>query len=61
MGPSALFPVRKEGVLWIFIALQNLSHCPGSNPQRMGLEASTLALPHQGDHFRDARKFKITD
>jgi hypothetical protein len=33
MGPPALFPIREEGVLRIFIALKNPSPWPGLNPR----------------------------
>jgi hypothetical protein len=33
MGTPALLPIRKEGVLRVFIALKNPSPCPGSNTQ----------------------------
>jgi hypothetical protein len=42
MGPPALLPIRKEGVLRIFIALKNPSPWPGSSPQPLGTVASTL-------------------
>jgi hypothetical protein len=42
MGPPALFPIRAEGMLRIFIALKNTSPWPGSNPQPLGPVASTL-------------------
>jgi hypothetical protein len=44
MGPPALLPIRKEGVLRIFIALKNPSPWPGSNPQPLGPVASTLTI-----------------
>jgi hypothetical protein len=47
MGPSALIPIRQEGVLQIFIAFKNPSPLPGSNRQPLGPVASTLH--HQGD------------
>jgi hypothetical protein len=42
MGPPALLPIREEGVLRIFISLNNQSPWPGSNPQNLGQLASTL-------------------
>jgi hypothetical protein len=42
MGPPALFPIREEGVLRIFIALENSSPQPGLNPWPLGPVASTL-------------------
>jgi hypothetical protein len=33
MGPPAFLPIRKKGVLRIFIALKNPSPWPASNPQ----------------------------
>jgi hypothetical protein len=41
-GTSGFTSHPKEGVLWIFIALKNPSPWPGSNPQPLGLVASTL-------------------
>jgi hypothetical protein len=43
MGPSALLPIREEGVLRIFIALKTPSPRPGSDQQPLGPVASTLA------------------
>jgi hypothetical protein len=42
MGPPAFLPIRKKGVLRIFIALKNPSPWPASNPQPLGPVASTL-------------------
>jgi hypothetical protein len=42
MGPPALLPIRKEGLLRICIAVKNPSPWPGSNPQLLGPVASTL-------------------
>jgi hypothetical protein len=42
MGPPVLLPIRKEGVLQIFIALNNPSPWPGSNQQPLGPVKSTL-------------------
>jgi hypothetical protein len=42
MGPSALIPIREEGVLRIFLAFKNPSPWPRSNPQPLGPVASTL-------------------
>jgi hypothetical protein len=47
MGPPALLPIRKEGVLRIFVALKNPSPWPGSNPQPLGPVASTLTTTPQ--------------
>jgi hypothetical protein len=41
IGPSALLPIREEGVLRIFIALKNPSRWPGFEPA-FGPVASTL-------------------
>jgi hypothetical protein len=41
MGPPALLPIRKEGMLRIFIALKNPSPWPGSNTQSLDPVAST--------------------
>jgi hypothetical protein len=41
-GASAFTSPRKEGVLWTFIALKNLSPRPGLNPRTLGPMASTL-------------------
>jgi hypothetical protein len=42
MGPPALLPIRKEGVLRIFIAFKHPPPWPRSNPQPLGPMASTL-------------------
>jgi hypothetical protein len=42
MGFPALLPIRKKGVLRIFIALRNQSPWPGLNPQPMGPVVRTL-------------------
>jgi hypothetical protein len=60
MGPSALLPIRKEGVLWIFIALKNPSPWPGLNPQTLGPVASTprrLCLGSRRREGTDTRQF----
>jgi hypothetical protein len=43
VGPPALLPIRKEGVLRIFIALKNPSPWPCSNPQPLSPVANKLA------------------
>jgi hypothetical protein len=47
MGPLALFPPLKVGVLWIFIALKNLSPRLSLNPQNLGPMASILTITPQ--------------
>jgi hypothetical protein len=42
MGPPALFPIRKEGVLRVLIALKNPLPWPASNPRPLGPVASKL-------------------
>jgi hypothetical protein len=44
MGPNVLLPLRRYGVLWIFIALKNPSPSPGLNLRTFGPMTSTLTI-----------------
>jgi hypothetical protein len=52
MVPPALLPIRKSGVLRIFIALKNPSPWPGSNPQTLGPVTSTLTTTPPWRHYQ---------
>jgi hypothetical protein len=51
MGRPALFRIRKEGVLRIFIALKNTSPWLGSKPQPLGPVASTLRHATEAENW----------
>ena len=68
MGPTALLPLRKEGVLRIFFALKIRQLRPRLNPRTWILKASTLPLDHRhlimdikikGSKIVDERYWKI--